>query len=175
MVSTSDMFRNLYAFMKGNRVGAKRCEILSEEFEYHIFKDSGMNPYPTQPGAYDPDGEIYISDKVLQENSLFADLVAYHEKKEVDFLKERNLSQRVNRIRFPKQDFYSHFFAHWKELKAAYSLGVLKEYLNWRPTEIFTPEMCLILSNNPEKEHDSLARILYNEYSAQRERPDLLY
>jgi len=81
-------------------------------------------------------GKIYISENVPEN---FRNLIAFHEKIEYDWLIEQDLPAPRYNVKLKSREseiaMEIHNQAHYLELKATNELGILDEYVKWRPHE----------------------------------------
>ena len=92
------------------------------------------------------DGKIFIDDfdEVPEDRrEKYQDLIALHEKIEYDTLRNNGLPvPRPFACESPVKAIDAHNVAHYTELLAAHRMGILPEYVSWRPKESVTEQIC---------------------------------
>lgn len=127
---------DLLAYALPRIKSSRQINILEENITYAIYeipegatnaqRDDRIDfPWDAQWGFYDSGGNIYVSEDCYRQNPLFSDLIALHEKKEWEYL-NRDI---------PRE--YAHFLAWRDEISSAKKMGILNDYIKWRPSENF--------------------------------------
>jgi len=128
--------------IKRNITGERSSVIGGIPVSYQTYEyNDGYEFKGTRWCSVDRKGHIYISDlpgapPELREQ--FQDLVAYHERLEFDWLVELGLPAPRWSILHVDESVVAcgiHNQVHYMELKAANNMGILDEYVNWRPKE----------------------------------------
>lgn len=102
---------------------------------------------PTDEVWIDEQGNIYIStlpDAPEEYRKQFADLIALHERLEYDWLDEQGLPKPRYNVEPQSREAdiarEIHNQVHYLELTAAKNMGILDEFVKWRPSETVTEE-----------------------------------
>ncbi len=133
--------------IKRNITGQRSTVIDGIPVSYQTYKYNGIYEHRnTRWCNVDREGNVYVSDLLSAPEELrerFQDLVAYHERLEFDWLEELGLPAPRWRILDVDTSCIAveiHRQVHYLELRAARDMGILDEYVKWRPHESVTKE-----------------------------------
>ncbi len=114
-----ELFRSIVEEIRSNVIEERTCDVGGIEITYTVSSWQGGDP-----GMWDEDGNVYVHESLALRDVTTADLVAFHEKTEID----NKLAGR------------SHAYAHRRALllellaaKETYvDFGRFRDYVHWR-------------------------------------------
>ena len=142
------MYENTNRIVKTNVIGERNTVVDGINVSYKIYQlTEGYEHDNIEWCWVDSKGNVYVSPlPTASENhrQKFADLIAYHERLEFDWLTEQGLpSPRYNTKPNTRESEIAceiHDQVHYLELVAAKNMGILDEFVAWRPSESVTEE-----------------------------------
>jgi len=139
------MYEETERKVKENIIGERKTVVEGIPISYKIYKPLESYEHRNAEWCWvDSNGNIYVCElrgvrEELREK--FRDLIAYHEKLEFEWLKSQGLPAPKWKINSEDEIEIAeeiHYKAHYYELIAAKNMGILEEYLRWRPKEPVT-------------------------------------
>ena len=133
--------------IKRSITGGRSAVIGGIPVSYQTYRYNGEYEFSnTKWCNVDREGNVFVSDLPDAPEELrkrFQDLIAYHERLEFDWLRELGLPAPRWSILHVDESVVAcgiHNQVHYLELKAAREMGILDEYVKWRPEEDVTEE-----------------------------------
>ena len=143
MKSGDQLYEKTTRLVEENVTGYRSTAIDGIHFDYFIYRDFDGYEHGNAKWCWvDSDGTIYVSELLdihKEHRDGFHDLIAYHERLEYDWLREMGLpAPRFNIKENTRESEIAaeiHMQVHFLELVAAKDMGILDEYVGWRPHE----------------------------------------